>query len=87
MARNGAVSSKARAINQLKSLIVTAPEALRAQLTGLPNATLITTCARLRPTRDDGHLVDPTAATKAALASVARRIKDLASEINALDHD
>ena len=101
VARTGAVRSRARALTQIKSLIVTAPEALRAQLDGLDGTRLVATCARLRPTRGiaptpspfakrpprPGRLVDPTAATKRALASIAGRVQDLDIEIAELDDD
>ena len=49
-ARLGAIKAKTAATNTLRSMIITAPEPLRAQLpaTGLPNK-LIKACARLRP--------------------------------------
>jgi transposase len=101
VARTGAVRARAKALTQLKSLIVTAPDALRAQLEGLDGTHLVTTCARLRAARHDaptpspfakrgprpGRLVDPTAATKRALASIAGRIQDLDTEITELDDD
>lgn len=101
VARNGAVRARAKALTQLKSLIVTAPAELRSQLDGLDGAELVRTCARLRPTRDEpaapsphakraprpGRLVDPTAATKRALASIATRTQDLDTELAALDDD
>ncbi len=101
VARTGAVRARAKALTQLKSLIVTAPDALRAQLDSLDGTRLATTCARLRPTRDEaptpspfakraprpGRLVDPTAATKRALASIAGRVQDLDAEIAELDDD
>ena len=101
VARTGAVRAKAKALTQLKSLIVTAPDELRAQLTGLDGTRLVATCARLRPGRDDaptpspfakrpprpGRLVDPTAATKRSLASIAGRVQQLESEIAELDGD
>jgi transposase len=101
VARNGAIRARAKALTQLKSLIVTAPAELRSQLDGLDGAELIRTCARLRPARDEpaapsphakraprpGRLVDPTAATKRALASIANRIQDLDAELAALDDD
>lgn len=101
VARIGAVRARARALTQLKSLIVTAPDALRAQLAGLDGTRLVSTCARLRPTRGDaptpspfakrpprpGRLVDPTAATKRALASIAGRVHQLDAEITELDDD
>lgn len=77
-ALRGAVKSRTAARNQLDSLIVTAPAALRDSLTGLTEAALITTCARLRPGTD---LTCPTAATKTALRTLARRIQYLTTEI------
>jgi transposase len=101
VARTGAVRARAKALTQLKSLIVTAPDALRAQLAGLDGTRLVTTCARLRPTRGvaptpspfakrpprPGRLVDPTAATKRSLASIAGRVQQLNAEIAELDDD
>jgi transposase len=74
---------------------------LRTQLRDLDGARLVTTCAGLRPARDEasmprpstkrsshpGRLVDPTAATKRALASIARRVQNLDSEIAELNDD
>jgi transposase len=101
VARTGAVRARAKALTQLKALVLTAPDALRAQLRGLDGARLVTTCARLRSTRDEsptpspfakrtprpGRLVDPTAATKRALASIAARVQILDREIAELDDD
>jgi transposase len=101
VARNGAIKARAKALTQLKSLIVTAPEALRTQLAGLDGNQLVATCARLRPTRNEpapmsphakrparpGRLSDPTAATQRALASIAARIGHLDNELAALDDD
>jgi transposase len=101
VARNGAVRARAKALTQLKALIVTAPEALRLQLHGLDGDRLVGACARLRPARDEpaapsphakraprpGRLVDPTAATKRALAGIAGRIRHLDVELTELDDD
>ncbi|HMS15141.1 MAG TPA: transposase [Microthrixaceae bacterium] len=102
VARTGAVRARAKALTQLKSLIVTAPVELRAQLDGLDGTRLVTTCARLRPARDKppttpspfakrtprpGRLIDPTAATKRSLASIAGRVQALDVEIAELDDD
>jgi transposase len=46
--RQGACMAKVCAINQLKVLIVGAPEELRAELRGLATKRQITRCARLR---------------------------------------
>ncbi|MGB3439604.1 MAG: IS110 family transposase, partial [Actinophytocola sp.] len=74
-----AVKSRTAALNQLDSLLVTAPAALRESLTGLTSKTLITTCARFRPGTDH---TNPTTATKTALQRLARRIQHLTTEIN-----
>ncbi len=101
VARTSAVKAKAVALTQLKALIKTAPEALRAQLRDLDGAALLATCAGLRPARGPapatspfakrkprpGVLTDPTAATKRALASLARRITLLETELGDLDDD
>lgn len=101
VARNGAIRARAKALTQLKTLIVTAPEVLRAQLDGLDGRALVATCARLRPARHEpdvpsphakrpprpGRLVDPTAATKRALASIATRIGHLDAELADLDDE
>lgn len=74
-----AVKSRTAALNQLDSLIVTAPPVLRESLTSLTGQALHTTCARLRPGTD---LTCPTTATKTALRRLARRIQLLTTEIN-----
>jgi transposase len=74
-----AVKSRTAALNQLDSLLVTAPAPLRESLTGLTGNALVTTCARLRPGTDHTH---PTTATKTALRRLARRIQHLTTEIN-----
>lgn len=79
--RRSAVKARTQAINQARQLVVTAPEALRAQLRGLSATELARTCARLRP----GDLADPTGATKAALRRLGRRILALVEEIAELD--
>lgn len=52
VARNGAIRARAKALTQLKALIVTAPADLRSQLAGLDGAPLIAVCTRLRPVRE-----------------------------------
>lgn len=83
VARRSAVSQRADCQRQIKTLIVTAPEHLRAQLRTLPTRKLLTSCAALRP--DTEHLADPTQAAKVALRALARRHAALTEEINELD--
>jgi transposase len=101
VARNGAVKARGVALTQLKALIKTAPEPLRSDLRGLDGAALLHRCSGLRAARGaaptpspfakrtprPGALVDPIAACKRALASLARRITILGEEIGDLDDD
>ena len=81
-ARRSAVKARAQAANQLKGLLITAPEALRTELRGLTVAKLVRRAARFRP----GDLPDDVAsATKLALRSVARRYQQLSEELRELD--
>jgi transposase len=78
--REGAVLARTAAINQLRALIVAAPEPLRASLRGLTFAELVARCARLRPGARD----TATRASALALRSTARRISALTIEARQL---
>ena len=82
LARRSAVKARTQAANQLKALLVTAPDVLRAQLRCLPPAELITTAARLRAATTPAT---PTDAAKLALRSIARRWLQLTQEITDLE--
>jgi transposase len=75
--RHSACVARVCAINQLKALIVAAPEELRAELRGLNSKRQIRRCASLRdrPSRSLEHRM-----TVRALRSTARRIQLLAAE-------
>lgn len=81
-ARQSAVKSRSQAANQLKALLVTAPEVLRHRLRELPTKELVASCARFRLGNDPD---DVETATKFALRSVARRHEALSEEITELD--
>ena len=81
VARRGAVKARTQAGNQLRGLIVTAPQMLREKLAGLPAPERVKVAARFRP----GNLASPAEAAKAAMAAVARRHQALATEIAQLD--
>ncbi|RZU31547.1 IS110 family transposase [Blastococcus saxobsidens] len=83
VARSSAVAQRADCQRQIKSLIVTAVEPLRAQLRGLKSARLIDTCAGLRP--DPARIGEPEQAAKTALRTLARRHTALTEEIDELD--
>ena len=81
VARSTAVKARTQAVNALKALVVTASSDLREQLRASSTARLVHACARLRP----GELVDPTAATKVALRSLATRSEALEAELERLN--
>ena len=81
VARAGAVKARTQAGNQLRDLILTAPEQVRRQLAGLPCHRQVDVAARFRL----HDLTGPAEGTKAAMPSVARRHQQLAAEITRLD--
>jgi transposase len=82
VARRSAVKARTQAANQLRALLFTAPEELRAELRGLSTHRLVSVAARFRA---GGRPRDLVAATKLAMRSIARRHRDLSEEISALD--
>ena len=83
VARRSAIAQRADTQRQIKTLIVTAPDQLRARLRGLSVKKLIATCANARPDRAEAG--NPATATMIALRSLARRHQQLSQEINDLD--
>ena len=81
VARAGSVKARTQAGNQLRDLILTAPEPLRQQLAGQPPGRQAGVAARFRP----GAPACPAEGAKAAMASVARRHQQLTAEITRLD--
>jgi transposase len=80
--RQGVLVSRTKAINELKSLIVVAPEHLRSQLRGLPVAKQLDRIDRL--TSPDGARVEHRV-TISTLRSIAARIRFLSTQT--ADHD
>jgi transposase len=83
VARRGAVKARTAALNQLHGLLASAPEPLRADLVALSTGELVDRCAGFRV--DHTRLLEPTAATKAALRAIARRVQLLQEEIALAD--
>jgi transposase len=81
IARCSARKDRTEAINQMRSIISTAPEELRAELRGLPFAKLIARAAGFRP----GSARDARSGTKLALRVLARRVLALQDELQLLD--
>ena len=81
VARQGAITARTIAANQLRDPALTAPEELRARLRPLPREKRMQIAARFGA----GPLTDPVEETKAAMCSVARRYEQLSEEIASLD--
>ncbi|MFI6063631.1 transposase, partial [Streptomyces sp. NPDC051286] len=73
LAKGSAIKSRTQAINQLKSVLVSADSTLRESLAGLSNPRLIKRCADL----DDLDATGPAAAARHTLRLLARRIRHL----------
>jgi hypothetical protein len=80
--RRGAVAARTAAINQLKALVVGAPEALRGELRALGTAGQVAACARfaVQPQQPVEHRM-----TTRALRSTARRVQALTAEAAELE--
>ncbi|GAA3831435.1 IS110 family RNA-guided transposase [Streptomyces chiangmaiensis] len=85
-AARSAVKARTAALNQIGHLLITAPEAIRAKYGRLKSADRTDAPARLRPSGDAVHT-----AVLTALKSLARRVKELTAEhealTRALDHE
>ena len=79
-AKNSAVKARTQTVNQMKSLVVTAPAELREPLDGLGTNALAARCGSFCP----GHLDTPTEAAKYTLRSLACRYRQLNKEIEDL---
>ena len=80
-ARQSAHKARTQAINQIRSLVCTAPDELREKLRHLTQVDLVRTCAGLRPSAT----FDVTTATRASLRLLARRVHELEAEIDELN--
>jgi transposase len=81
LARNSAKRDRTRALNQMRALVITAPDELRSQLRGLSIPRLVRAAAGFRP----AGRTDVTNANRVALKSLARRVRELDDEIEMLD--
>lgn len=81
VARLSAVKSRTQTLNQIRSLVSTAPIELREQLRELTIAAMVRTCAAFRP----GAGSDVETISKLTLRALSRRVQYLDDEIEALD--
>jgi hypothetical protein len=78
-AARSAVKARTATLNQIGSILITAPETVRAKYAHLKGTDRTDTLARLRPAGDPIHT-----AVLTALKSLARRVKELTAEHQAL---
>jgi hypothetical protein len=83
VARNSAVKARSIAMSQLQDILVTAPAALREQITVPGTRRKAALCRKFRP--DMNRLSDPVQAAKLTLKSLAQRIEQLDAEVSAID--
>ncbi len=83
VARDGAVKNRTAAFSQLRDLITAAPAGVHDELIGLTARGRVTRSLAMRP--DIARIHEPLHATRYALRALARRIKDLDTEIDAAD--
>ncbi len=81
VARQSSTKARTQALNQIRSLISTAPAELREQLRSLSISDVVTVCAAYRPRSSS----DAETVTKAALRVLARRAQYLQDELTDLD--
>jgi transposase len=83
-AREGAVNAKRAGLCQLRDLLITTPEPLRAELRPLTRARLL---QRLAATRPNGRRDPELRGSLLALRSIARRVLQLTSEERELERE
>ncbi|MGZ6976440.1 MAG: IS110 family RNA-guided transposase [Acidimicrobiia bacterium] len=81
IARTSARRDRTRALNQMRSLVTTAPDELRSQLRTLTIPKLVHTATSFRPARR----TDVASAHRLALKTLARRVLELDHEVDILD--
>jgi len=81
IARRSARKARTQTALQIRDLVLTAPDALRAQLSPLESPQRAERCARFRC----GHPTDPVQAVKRALRILGRRYNQLSAEIAELN--
>ena len=83
LARRSAVKARTQTANQIRDLVLTAPDAIREELRSLPARQRCERASKWRPSND----LDPTSTTKRAIRTLARRWLALGEEITMHDRD
>jgi transposase len=82
--RRGGRGTRVRCVNQMRHLVLTAPDSLRAQLHGTSINVLVATAARLRPDPDGDQVLF---AAKTALRTLAQQVIALEADHARLDRE
>ena len=82
IARRSARMQRNQTLNQLRQIVICAPDEIRARFKDRPKAGLVTEAARMRPRKGSDSV---TYTTYAVIRSLARRIKDLNDEMRTID--
>jgi transposase len=80
--RSTAMRARVAVMTQIKCILVSAPETLRARYRSMTNTAMITTLEKSRPS---GALTDPANATALVLKRLARRYRMLDQELALID--
>lgn len=80
--RASAIKARTAAINQIRALLVSAPDDIRGKYRALATSALIPALQRTRPS---GHVADPEYVTLLMLKTLAARCHALGAEIEAAD--
>ncbi|MEU4209417.1 transposase [Streptomyces sp. NPDC026206] len=83
LTKASAVKARTQAINQLKSVLITADPALREEMAGMGNAELFRTCARFADASSCEEIGEESVleATRITLGWLARRVGQLSEQI------
>ncbi|WP_104119087.1 IS110 family transposase [Arthrobacter sp. B1805] len=76
--RASAIKSRTATINQIRDMLVSAEDSIRAKYRGMPTVPMIAMMAKSRPT---GHLADPVYVIARVLKTLALRYQYLTAEI------
>jgi len=79
--QRSATKARTQALNQLRALLVTAPDELRARLRDLTQRDLLATCAAFRVNDDDDSLAAVTRFGLRELAQVKLRLKRITEQV------
>ncbi len=82
IARRSARRQRNQTLNQLRQVVITGPDEIRARFKDRPKAGLVSEAARMRPRKGNDPI---TYTTNVVIRGLARRIRDLNDEMHTID--